>query len=359
MEDPIINVGIPIIQSYLAGLESRRRHEQNLAMNAQQEQELLFRQRRAQTDDYQQDRAYGLQNRIAENNAANMTADNDRAMWQRDYGQRQEEAAQSMLTQQAMPYLAGGLASGMSADPMADMERVQGFAKAPSAVQERVLGGMRQMAAQEAVRADRERRKTAALIAIDRSEFDEQQKRLMRLQIESKYANAPLSDTMLGVGVGGEEEAEMSPEQMEGYAADLQSIHPMATPDRAAAAVRLRQGGFPIGLGEANLSGQMREKVPTYDQTPEYKRLDEKRAILKRRYDDAMRRADDRYTGARPTTAREVDKLAGELDAVEDAILNLGAQPTGARGQAGGGDAIDQLIDSMTPEQIRQILGGP
>lgn len=48
------------------------------------------------------------------------------------------------------------------------------------------------------------------------------------------------------------------PIDFEQQARDLRTVHPRATPEAAMAAVRLRAGGIPIGVGDANLSGRTR-----------------------------------------------------------------------------------------------------
>lgn len=146
--DPIINLGAPVVQAYLAGVAMRQRQQalNNDQMN--EDRNFLFRTNQADINNRLNEQQFGLdQQRFSQsqkyNDALIGNMESDNARQAAEFGQRltafdlnrqDEMAARQAYTRQALPQIAPGLATGQEQDPFGAMERVQQYANAPSDV---------------------------------------------------------------------------------------------------------------------------------------------------------------------------------------------------------------------------------
>ena len=374
--DPIINLGLPVVQSYLAGMAARRQQEeqalrqQQFAYGIQQDQQAQARDARdfgyRQQQDAQQqanaDRTYGLNERqfgLSQQRFGLDQSQNDRQNMAFDQANERERAAQAAYGSQ-FPQIVQ--ARGLSPDQLWDQagslaQQETAFRAAPSGVQQTLIRPAmdtvrdQQVAAAAQAKAWQNYQRAADQIINDPALGPEQRDDLIR-QLREEFFQR--------MGIVGKHFGDIpSPAQIAQDAADLQLLHPMATPDRATAAVRMRGRGYPIGLGDANLTGRTPAKpdksVPlTQDREYQALKLDLDAA------QDELKALMESGSNAQIAAARQqVTDARAQLRA----YLRSGGQQQPSAPQA---DPIDQAIQALsqrlgrppTEDEVLQALQG-
>jgi hypothetical protein len=147
-------------------------------------------------------------------------------------------------------------------------------------------------------------------------------------------------------------------------------LGPSAQPTAGRDLVSLRRHDIPIGIGDANISGRSRD-------TGRRQAIETRLKVAENRFERFTKLADSssgdaraRWTARANAASHEIDKAEAELmefdagaapESLEAAVPEMptpGPVAPGAPGGANGADPIDQLIDSLPPEVLSEILRG-
>lgn len=385
--DPIINLGLPIVEAYLRGQASRQR-QQAIDQDAMaRDRAFLFQQQQAGINNQQAADEMALRRQQFDANQANIGVDNARQQAEFDFrrgqfdtGRADEMAARRANTAVALPSLAGGLATGHEQDPFAAMERVQAFGNAPSDVQGALMKQM-QAQLQDSLRQRLQRQFVA--VGLERSLTPEQRENTKRRVIQ-EYLEAggePLASSELGMMLRPEEarETPMTPEQQQAEIERVTEIEmrkfPRANRDQMRA---WAESGVLYNRWEDRPTmavGESRESSLASDRRYQAMLRREQKAERDLRRFEQKFKLDIEGDALLPDDAKEYERLQREYDNAVGSTLGYlddttpteqpATQPPAAAPVEQTAppaqpqrDAIDAFIDQMTPEQMMQFLNG-
>lgn len=125
-----------------------------------------------------------------------------------------------------------------------------------------------------------------------------------------------------------------------------------------------RQNAREDRIDRRNLSKE--RKPPNIDNDPEYKRLKANVDAWEREFNNQQRLVSGGAFENQPNVNEALRSLHASEDALDAYMRDFSRKnvaPAGSTNSqppagSGGGDAIDQLIQQLTPEQLRKLLGG-
>ena len=361
--DPIINLGTPIVQAYLAGLASRRQQEAQQLQQAQ----TLFGIQNANRDDafrasqaaraqantdrgfQNADRTYDLARERMTFDQGNRTADDMRRQDEIDQKRRAETAAQSFNATQ-FPQLVQS--RGMSPDQLWDnagqlATEETAFRAAPSAVQGQALKpALDTLRDQQIAEAARQRLQADYQRAVDQIATDP---RLSNGQ-RDKLLGDLRAEMMQRQGLVSKHFGDIppSPEQLGQRMAEFG-----VPPDKIAAAMPY------AGLKEAGLTGEMAQQVMgTQKKTPYTAGLRAQDSVLDAQIRQAQTMLDSKQFPEQEAAIR--NQILGLRRQQTRIAEQIAAELGGGVGMGGGGvaqpapqqaaDPIDQAIQALTQQ---------